>query len=197
MKFPEQLVEKCLCKDSCRISIQGAMYDAEAGLMYTTDGKVMACVPVEKDAGDVSGIVDPDIIANARRLMSRYRKSKINGEVVGLRVKMGGERAEFPELTSMARSGSRLGYPDVKYVLDGPTVHAKSKPPTLALDIQILYDLARALCEDQRKLRLSMWIREDNNPIMVQPFDYGTYNNNAFDNTKSHGVIMPLTRGGR
>lgn len=189
MKFPEQLVEKCLSKERTRYAIQNAMYDAEAGVVYTTNGKVMACVPVEKDAGDVSGIVDPDVVAHARRLMPRYNRMVMG---TGLRVKMGAERVEFPNLTSMVRKGAYEKYPDVKVVMESAIAYAKSKPPTLALDIQFLYDLARAVCSNQRKLQLSIWIKEDGSAVMVQPCQSGLASDHNFSDCEPHGVIMPM-----
>ena len=179
------LVENVCSKDKNRTMLVQPWLDVEQSRLLACDGFVLAVVPVELDPDDTTGPVPVDALKLARK---NRGGDDFTHEIVASNgtasVEVGGQSSTF-------RREDVAAYPDVDQVINDATKHLEvGSEPTITIDAQKLYDLAKAICVPggaygSKMLAVKLYVTEKNRAVYVKP------NKNGTDNS-AYGVIMPV-----
>lgn len=150
MKIPNTKFEKCAAeaRNDPRTYLSQPWLDVDKKRLLTTDGHVMAVIPVEVDNDDTTGHVPMDAVKAARKV---YRKDsellleKEHANVYGTR---------FPR-------GDLGKYPNVDQIIE-PLNNGKGDPDVV-LDARLLYNLAQALieCKSTEQARVKLYFKRN------------------------------------
>ena len=173
-------VELAASKDKSRVAIAEPYLDIKDGkaVMVSTDGKILAIVPVAVDPVDTGGYVSAESLKEARRCTKRSDEALL--EVNGV--------TKLPNGATIPREGASSGcaFPNWRMV-----VPEKPETPAIeiGLDVLRLWQLAQAM--GTQCLRIT--VAAPDKPMLVYPLGAGRYSDAALPvNMDAMGVIMPV-----
>lgn len=157
MIFGHQKINEACATDASRPTLTQVHYNAEKNQLEATNGSILAVVPCEKPVSDTEPL--PDCL--------------LPTEAIKLSQKLAGKRLD--PVLSVVENGVMLTsgwilpinekdkYPDVSSVT--PKEGLKH---VFSLDVKLLYQLARAVCDDSSRLWLEFHIAENQyGPVVV------------------------------
>lgn len=149
------------------------------GTLVSTDGKIMAMIPVDVESGDVAGYVSGAVLKSARKQLRNLPDSQIGLNGV----------ATLADGSTLPRNGSAPAdatFPNWRQVVPKDVQPAM----VLQLDAKLLWQLAQAMGTQGVRLLVT----GVDKPVTVEPFASGVYASDrvlpALDTAR--GVLMPI-----
>ena len=158
-------IENCTSRDETRIGI--TCLNVTDGWMTATDGRMLTCIPVEMEEGDVNGNISTAAFKAAR-------KDSHKGQTVNLKANGNiktEEGAEFP------RPDVQFPVASSKSVIEGASKNVTQYK--VALDVSLLLRIAQGLGGET----VTLTFAENNEPIHIQA-------NNRKDD--AFAILMPV-----
>lgn len=139
MKFnPNSIIEGCVSTDATRCAINNVHLDTKdegAPKLIATNGRMLACVPVEIEAHDVAGAISPEAIKASRKLARKGNEATI--EANGALALANGQSFRRPNKPDDVDFHA---YPNWRQIMIEPGTAFK-----VSLDAELLLKLAKAL----------------------------------------------------
>lgn len=175
----KQKIEACASLDSARPNLEAPYLDVAKKQLVASDGRLGIFLPVEVDAGDVSGPVPVEAFAAARRAQKRVASIEIRLPVLDAEVPLGPTYARKP----------LQGAPPISELLPrvDPRLDWADKGVTVvSLDAELLVTLQRALGSDG----VTLLIRRGEATEAINVLPLGVEPGAPF--ADGHGVLMPM-----
>ena len=184
-------------------------YNAEKGRLEAADGFILASVPVELEEGESV----PDSLLPVAAIREAQKMATAKGRSPSLRVEgdtVSASSVPAPGTYGETKEGGTHDLPDLPHYPDVNQIvpPAEGLRHLLTIDVQRLYDLAKAICEDpgnstKANLFVNLYQGESNSsPIVVEPLGGNAgYSYSNRRTTKDHmvdyedgpfGLLMPL-----
>lgn len=167
MKVPMHRVEAAVSTDPDRFTIRNVNLAGDK--LVATDGRILAVVPVEREDGDVDGMISTSAMASARqadkksvRLSKKFATTRRKGHIV---LHPREQEGTFPDWTLVPPKDD-----------DKPVM-------AIALDAHLLVKLASAIVVNPKNtahVKIEIWDKD--RPMRVT----------AMDGTGAFGIIMPV-----
>jgi DNA polymerase III sliding clamp (beta) subunit (PCNA family) len=170
MRLPEARIENAVSRESNRYTLQSVQVDVEHKRVMATDGHILAIVPCEVSDKDHSVLLTADSIKQIRAMQKRAKSIPVEVLLNGKAIATGkAESAEYD-----------LGegrFPNVDMVIP----KYDDVPPTITLNVDLLYRLAKAMTAPDDPLIVTLTVKDSQSSVLVK----------ASCNPEAVGVIMP------
>jgi hypothetical protein len=145
MIIPSGRIELVVSQEVVRYNLTNLWLDVEKKRLVGSDGTMLAIVPVEVEAGDVSGPVDPQVLDQGRKAARKISKWTPPRMECRADTYLLADGITIPRAMKDGE-GDPFGYPPIDKVM----VHPEDRNCALSFDIEKAYRLWKGMTSDTK-----------------------------------------------